>query len=207
MKWIQANQDLHPGLYSVTLSEKELEKYTVNGVLKVPFTNPKNTVKQYATKPRDKNKTDQEVGTDPALFSALHNHFGFTVDLACTAANALCVRSITKEDDSLSVKWSKLGGPLWLNPPFNKIEPWAKKCYLESLDGAKIVMLTPASVGSRWYRKYCYKKSWTRFLSGKGYRLKFVGHKHNYPKDLMISIFDGLNFGIDIWPWREGWDR
>jgi len=157
-----------------------------------------------ATSPRDKNKTKQDYQTDPRLYSPLHQHFGFNYDLACNKENKLCKFGITPSEDSLSVDWHLLEGYLWLNPPFAKIEPWAKKCYEESLEGAKIVMLTPASVGSNWFHDWIYKKAWVRFLNG---RLTYVGHKSPYPKDCQISIFDGINFGMDVWDWRKGWDK
>jgi len=165
-----------------------------------------------ATAPSDKNKTKQDYGTPDNFYNHLHAHFGFNYDLACTSENKLCKFGLTRSDDSLRVEWHKLEGYLFLNPPFAKIEPWAQKCYEESLLGAKIVLLTPASVGSIWFQKFVYKKAWIRFLKG---RLKFKGTKPNkktgkidpYPKDLMISIFDGIHFDIDIWDWRKGWDN
>jgi len=159
--------------------------------------------KTIATQPRDRTQTEQDVGTDPRLFSALNSHFGFNYDLACTKENMLCKFGLTPSEDSLSVDWHKLDGFLWLNPPFGDCKTWAKKCHEESLKGAKIVLLTPASVGPTWFRDFIYKKAKVRFLNG---RLTFVGHKQPYPRDLVISIYDNINFGMDIWNWRKGWE-
>lgn len=162
-------------------------------------------IKKNATAPRNPRKTQQVVGTDPKLFGILNFHFGFSIDLACTVDNQLCPRGITEAEDSLSQEWHKLGpGYMWLNPPFNDCRTWAAKCHEESKKGARIVMLTPASVGSNWFRDHVYHVARVRFLTG---RLKFVGHDKPFPKDCMISIYDGINFGIDVWNWREGWNQ
>jgi len=161
-----------------------------------------------ATSPRDKNQTKQDYGTPDNFFKPLDSHFGFNYDLACTSENKLCKFGLTMSDDSLRVEWHKLEGYLFLNPPFANIGPWAKKCYEESLLGAKIILLTPASVGSNWFRDWVFKKSKIRFLNG---RLTFKGMKPNpktgkvdpYPKDCQIAIYDNINFGIDIWDWRN----
>ena len=188
MKWVENPKG--SGLYSAKLTPEEI-------TMKV-------APKLNAMTPRDKNKTEQVVCTDPRLFKALHDHFGFTVDLACNKDNCLCDRGITEAEDSLSVDWYKLSdGFMWLNPPFNQCGIWAEKCAREMERGAKIIMLAPASVGSNWFRDNIYKKARVRFLTG---RLTFVGHKSPYPKDCMIAIYDGINFGLDIWNWREGWE-
>ncbi len=155
-----------------------------------------------ATAPRDKHKTKQDYGTPDDFFGALNAHFGFKWDLACTNDNKLTVFGLTPSDDSLKCKWHELEGYLFLNPPFADIEPWARKCYEEMQVGAKIVLLTPASVGSNWFRDWVFNKAKVRFLNG---RLTFKGQNQPYPKDCMISIFDGIHTGFDIWDWRKGW--
>ncbi len=54
------------------------------------------------------------------------------------------------------------------------------------------------------YNSLQYQKAWVRFLNG---RLTFAGHKSPYPKDSMISIFDNINFKMDVWDWSYGWDK
>jgi DNA (cytosine-5)-methyltransferase 1 len=159
--------------------------------------------KRIATDTRNPRRTEQTVGTDPLLFGVLNFHFGFSIDLACTVENQLCPIGITEAEDSLAQDWHKLGpGFMWLNPPFNDCKTWARKCAEESEKGARIVMLTPASVGANWFRDFVYMRARIRFLNS---RLKFVGHDKPFPKDCMISIYDGINFGLDIWEWRKGW--
>jgi len=191
MKWHEVENE--PGIYVKHYTKDEMN---TDKLITTPLPN--------ATQPRDKNKTDQDAGTDPRLFKALNDHFGFNYDLACTHENQLCKFGLTTSDDALRVDWHLFNGYLWLNPPYANIEPWALKCYEESLLGAKIVLLTPASVGSNWFRDWVYQKAWVRFLNG---RLTFVGHKSPYPKDCQIAIFDNINFKMDVWDWSYGWDK
>lgn len=133
-------------------------------------------------------------------------------------------RSLKK--GAFSVKWHLISKEyLWLNPPFCNAEPacepdcnkircqtrgehnliaqpgiakWMKKCRDESQLGAKIITLTLASVGSNWYKEYVegYANVWILRE-----RLKFVGHKDVYPKDLMLCEWvRGMNsFGHLSW--------
>jgi len=163
--------------------------------------------KKNATKPRDKNKTEQNVGTDPKLFQVLNDRFNFGWDLACTFENCI-VTPINDEQrgfyfpeyNAFDVHWHARDGWLYLNPPYKDIEPWARKCYEESKLGAKIVMLTPASTGTRWFQKWIYRKAMVKFLIG---RPTFKGHDKPYPKDMMISIFDNFNRGFGLWDWKK----
>jgi len=202
MKWTEIDPENKPGLYCAKLTAEEIEKVAEDGPIDLFSENINLPVKQDATTPRDKTKTEQDVQTDPRLFSALDRHFGFNYDLACTKENKLCKFGLTPSDNALRMDWHQLEGYLWLNPPYANIEPWARKCYEESLKGAKIVLLTPASVGSNWFRDFIYLKAWVRFLNG---RLTFVGHKTPYPRDCMISIFDTIHFDMDVWNWSKGW--
>jgi len=169
-----------------------------------------------ATDPRDKNKTKQDYGTDPKLFEKLNKRFEFTWDLACDESNCL-VRNANGTAlgytyplcDALLGGWHEIDGWLFLNPPFSNIEPWAKLCHEESLRGAKIVLLTPASVGSNWYRDHVHNKAEVIFLNG---RLTFKGTKPNpktgkidaYPKDCQISVFNRSAYsGFKVWDWKK----
>ena len=178
---------------------RQSDQYLTGGMIP-PESTPK---KKDATRPRNKALTEQDVGTDPLFWAVLNAHYGFKWDLACTRENQLCPMGLTPGEDSLTQDWHTLENWLFLNPPFKDIKPWARKCYEESQQGAKIVLLTPASVGSNWFRDWIWKKATVRFLNG---RLKFKGHDKPYPKDLMVSIFEPRMYrGTDIWTWREGW--
>jgi hypothetical protein len=150
----------------------------------------------------------QDYETPPVFIDAVVKRFGpLSWDLAATAHNAkarLCFGYDPSGnfDDALTRPWP-IDGPLcWLNPPFANIAPWAKKCAEESAKGCRILFLTPASVGSRWFADYVFGKALVIFLSGPNYRIRFVGAKYPYPKDCILSCF-GLPPGFEIWRWRE----
>ena len=82
---------------------------------------------------------------------------------------------------------------------WNNIAPWAKKCLEESRLGARIFLLTPASVGSNWFADYVHEKARVLFLSP---RLSFDG-ANSYPKDIILSEFSKDAFvGYECWRWK-----
>lgn len=144
----------------------------------------------------------QDYITPPDFIAAVQNRFGsINCDLAASKENAHGPMWIDKDHDSLSeqVSWHKIPGILWLNPPFSDITPWAEKCASEGSRGAKILFLTPASVGSNWFMNFVFPFAHVLFLNG---RIKFVGCKDYYPKDCMLSCYGFVKTGIDIWKWN-----
>ena len=110
------------------------------------------------------------------------------------------------EQDSLTQDWGHLPtdqeGWLWLNPPFANILPWVAKAWHHSwVNGTKIAMLVPASVGSDWYKNYVDRKAFVLYLNG---RLAFIPDKPNwlYPKDCMLILYNGWAVGSNVWNWR-----
>jgi DNA (cytosine-5)-methyltransferase 1 len=87
------------------------------------------------------------------FFDSLNKEFNFTFDLACSTENRKCLDGYTKEDNSLLRDWHKLGGWLWLNPPYSPIRQWIEKAQSESLLGAKIVMLIPPLIHTAYFNK------------------------------------------------------
>lgn len=151
-----------------------------------------------ATLNRGSSRQDYETPSD--FIAAVEARFGIiNVDLAATKANTKGQVWIDEAQDSLTVDWSRLRGNLWLNPPFNNITPWAKKCSDESKKGCKIFFLTPASVGSNWFAQYIFGQSHVLFLNG---RLTFVGASDPYPKDCILSCFGFPTQGFNIWKWK-----
>lgn len=151
----------------------------------------------------NRHKSNQAYATPPNFIRACETHFGRRVvwDLAANAANTKAERFYDEEMNSLVQPWHEIsapGGMLWLNPPFDDIGPWAKKCSVEATWGGcpPIVMLTPASVGSNWFRDYVHKKARVVFLNG---RIKFLGSSDPYPKDLMLSVFGLGAPDLRIW--------
>lgn len=159
-------------------------------------------------------KSETVVRTPPEFLTAVRSFLGittFAVDLACCDDNAVAPLGITKEMDSLLVPWADLSGDgewCWLNPPFDHIAPWAKKCSLESDPygdhGAWIAMLVPASVGSNWWRDFVHQHAHVHFLNGRITFLFADGTPQNgpYPKDLALCLY-GDEPGYDVWDWRR----
>lgn len=152
--------------------------------------------------------TCQIVQTPPEFIQAVMQAFGVRAwnrDLAANAENAVtpCYYgpgSVLGED-SLAQDWVGHDGDFWLNPPFEDIEPWVKKC-AESAPWrhGRIFALLLASVGSEWYRKWVKNVAQTIALSP---RLTFVGHKHPYPKDLILAVYGPVCGGFSDWRWDE----
>lgn len=150
----------------------------------------------------------QDVETPEELIDAVERRFGpISFDLAANAANAKYERFFTEADDALSQPWDDLadGGLLWLNPPYAHITPWARKCVASAELGARIAMLVPASVGSRWYLDHVRRRAMALALTP---RVRFVGHPHVYPKDLILCMYGPRGEvpwcpGFDDWRWQR----
>lgn len=99
------------------------------------------------------------------LYQSLNKEFNFTFDLACNKENAKCINFYTEIDDSLSRDWHKIDGWLWLNPPYSPLRPWIEKAQKENELGAKIVILCPPIISSRYFQKWL--PSEIRFILGR----------------------------------------
>ena len=153
-------------------------------------------------------KSKQDVGTPREFIDAVEQRFGpISVDLAATAGNKVCHLYIGPDADeqrfrdSLAVNWKNLFRyPVrWLNPPFGNVTPWVKKCAECRLMSSWTLLLVPASVGSKWWDTHVRGKS-MRFILNP--RIRFVGHKDQYPKDLALCAFGyGVN-GEVLWRWK-----
>ena len=130
----------------------------------------------------------------------------FAWDLAADGGNTKAARYFTEDQDSLAQNWRALKGNLWLNPPFARIGPWAKKCALSTpyriaLDegefARRIFFLVPAAPGSNWWRDFVHEKARVVFLNG---RPCFDG-KAGFPKDISLCIY-GEKPGYEVWSWQ-----
>lgn len=147
----------------------------------------------------NRGSSNQSYSTPKDFIQAVEARFGeIYFDLAASKENTKCpTRWFNEENDSLKQDWTKLGdGNLWLNPPYDKITPWAKKCS-ESV-GCSILFLVPASVGSDWFRNYVEPFAFTFLLSP---RLCFDG-KNPYPKDCILAVYQRGFTGIKTWRWK-----
>lgn len=148
----------------------------------------------------NRHRSFQAYETPLDLIAAIENRFGkLSVDLAATKENAKAPVWIAKEQDSLTVNWNEFRGRCFLNPEFNNIAPWAKKCRNEANRGAHILFLVPASVGSNWFADFVNCYAMVMFLRP---RLSFDG-KNSYPKDCMLCEYGPFTLpGFECWKWK-----
>lgn len=153
----------------------------------------------------------QDVGTPPEFIATVEKRFGkITLDLAAHEGNHVCDRWFGPggiEVDSLSfvADWTEyaLGGISWLNPQFDNITNFVRKCAAEKQRGAKIAVLLPMALETKWYTNYVYRQAYTLILKP---RLKFVGHKNVFPKGLILAYYDNLFYpkqAIEVWDWKN----
>jgi phage N-6-adenine-methyltransferase len=154
----------------------------------------------------NRGNSKQDYATPDDFFEAAAKRFGpFNYDLAARADNTRCERFITPEMDSLKQDWTLLNVPngprrFWLNPPYDNIGPWARKCFETVMKDPSItiVMLVPASVGANWFRDFVHRKAMVWALNG---RIKFKGAKDYYPKDCILIVYS-VDSGFDVWTWK-----
>lgn len=135
----------------------------------------------------------------------------FAFDFAADADNTKGAGFWTEEQDALSMSvddWVGVlrGGWGWLNPPFTKIGPWAKRCMETGRAGGNVAFLVPASVGSNWFRDYVDGQARVLLLNG---RLAFMPDKPTwlYPKDCILALYgphvEAAQLGYEVWTWRN----
>jgi len=159
-------------------------------------------------RPRNKHETKQDYQTPPDFLEAVRKRFGaLRWDLAANESNSVVKSAylwkgyFDESDDSLQRCWHGIGdGFLWLNPPFNRCAELAAKCHEESLQGAKILFLTPASVDSNWYADHVQPFAHSLWLAS---RIKFIGAAGGYPKPLMLSVYAYGLTGKSRWEWKR----
>lgn len=153
----------------------------------------------------NRGKSEQVVGTPRDFIMAVQHRFGrIQWDLAANEENAV-VEGIFKGNfyseacDSLKTPWPEDKSTHWLNPPFANIEPWAKKCSVTSERCGWTLLLVPASIGTNWWINHVEGKAMVYGLSP---RIKFVGAKDPYPKDLALCAYGYGVQGHTSWRWK-----
>ena len=126
-----------------------------------------------------------EYTTPRELYCRLNEEFAFTLDPAATDENHLCEEYYTEEDDGLALPWY---GSVFVNPPYGRgIIEWVRKCYIESLDHARVVVgLLPSRTDTKWWHEYVMKADDIRFLRG---RLKFGGSTNSAPFPSCVVVW------------------
>lgn len=154
-------------------------------------------------------RSKQDYGTPREFLDAVERRFGkIAWDLAAHADNCVVPDYLgpgsSLAEDSLAIGWTALphgyAETLWLNPPYSDIRPWA--FFASGYTGpGRVIMLTPASIGSKWFADHVYGVAEVHALRP---RLTFVGCEHPYPKDLMLSVFDrDGSGGFYCWDWTK----
>jgi phage N-6-adenine-methyltransferase len=152
-------------------------------------------------------RSKQDYGTPREFIDAVERRFGLLEwDLAAHAENTKCGEFFYGPGsrhgvDAFKIDWAARHptGTLWLNPEFSDIAPWAERCADASARRhGLIAMLTPASVGTKWFVDHVHQKALVLALSP---RMSFDG-KDDYPKDLIVSLFGFGLRGFDVWRWK-----
>lgn len=168
--------------------------------MNAPATTPKPKRAKRTMPQQRPGESEQVVGTPPEFLIAVEHRFGpIAFDLAATPQNAVARSFFTEERNSLVQNWSRIHGNLWLNPPFENIDPWAEKCARERFAARWTLLLVPASIGANWWRDHVLNKGMVFGIP----RLTFVGHTQTYPKDLACIAYGFGVSGNDWWDWRE----
>jgi hypothetical protein len=147
----------------------------------------------------------------PLLEAAAARWGAFAWDLAAFEDNKKAPRCITPDEDSLSpnTPWP-LDELCWLNPPYDDIAPWVRKCdgYVRAYgERFECLQLIPARIGSNWYRDYCFGKCETIPLN---IRPQFIGYDSGAGVDHMILRFGGANNTLTMlepWDFEAAWAR
>lgn len=147
-------------------------------------------------------KSKQDYVTPMWLINKISETYPLALDVACTSQNRRLDRFFTEKLNSLNLDWSNYAGDdewFWLNPPFKDVRKWMEKCVEQKEKGCKIVTLTLASKGTRWYRDVVRPNALSLIIP----RIKFEGQKDVFPKDLMINIFSEGLTGEGYWDIKE----
>ena len=157
-----------------------------------------------------------EARTPPEIFRKLDEEFHFGVAAAASHGNHLCDAYFTKDNpmgDALSIKWygglSERRQPFFCNPPYSNgnIIKFVEKAWLESGNGATVVLLIPSDPSTQYF-DFCFENaSEIRFMQP---RVKFnnpdgTPMKSSPPMGSMIVVFSPWEEGparLSIWRWK-----
>lgn len=160
--------------------------------------------------------SEQTIETPDEFIEATEQRFGpIKFDLAATAANKKAEYYYGPDsslgEDALAMDWHRIewweNGEsrrklLWLNPPFDPVEPWVAKCAEEYQRGARILLLCRGSIDSNWWWQHIQPNAMVYALTP---RIRFVGQSGNYPSPLVLCTFNVLGTPggpIQRWRWR-----
>jgi phage N-6-adenine-methyltransferase len=129
-------------------------------------------------------RSDTDLYSTPqALFDALDQEFGFTVDVCALPDNAKCPTYYSPDQDGLQRVWA---GVCWCNLPYGTvIAKWVQKAYEASIAGTTVVCLVPARTDTRWWHTYVLPYAEVRFLQGRQ-RFSESGNSAPFPSAVVI---------------------
>ena len=128
--------------------------------------------------------------TPQDFFDKLNWRFGpFDLDPCATLHNTKCVNFFTELENGLEKDWG--GFTVFVNPPYNNMKDWARKCHEESRKpDTKVVLLCPARTDTRYWHDFIMKASEIHFVKG---RLKFGNSKNSAPFPSAVVVFNTDN--------------
>ncbi len=127
-------------------------------------------------------ESDQERETPNWIYDQFDREFHFTCDAAASAANHKHPHYFTEQQDALQQIWK---GSIWLNPPWNRIEPFMRTARGAAQAGATVVCLVPLWTTERWFKEHAIHGE-IRLLSD---LVAFVGFDGKSPQALCIVVF------------------
>jgi len=140
--------------------------------------------------------------TPDLFFKKWNEIYDFKFDLSANEGNSKCPKYYTEAQDSLKQDWHQINGWLWLNPPYSPLKPWVQKAQQEADKGAKIVMLIPPILNTRYFAErlpseIIYIVGRLPFLNYK--KIPMKGNSH----DSCLVVYDGKNQNTHVrWAFR-----
>jgi phage N-6-adenine-methyltransferase len=138
--------------------------------------------------------------TPREFWDQLNRRWGFTLDAAASAENALCPHFFTAETDGLRQSWS---GTVWCNPPYSNVGAWVAKAWGEFSRCDAIVMLVPANrTEQRWWQENVEPfRDWRRC----GLRVQFLKGRMRFDRPGWTKPAKGDRppFGLCLLIWER----
>lgn len=129
-----------------------------------------------------------EWETPQGLYNKLNNKYNFTLDPCSSLENHKCDKFYTIKENGLIQDWSN--EIVFCNPPYGReIYDWVEKCYKESLNGTKIVLLIPSRTDTKYFHEFLYKKPNIKLEFIKG-SLKFGDSNNSAPFPSLLAYFN-----------------
>jgi hypothetical protein len=155
----------------------------------------------------------QDYRTPPAFLAAVQRKFGVEIafDLACTSTDCVTAPSFVvrgffhdADEDALAKPWPRLGEgqAAWVNPPFAKASAFARVA--SESPHCRTLLLTPASVGSKWFAEHVYGHACIVFLRPRIVFLQPDGSPcpAGINRDCMLAAY-GWTPGVYCEDWRQ----